>query len=47
MKKYLKYLFALVLLLMLVVPNKVSAVSSSSEYTIESYDIDMVVLEHL
>ena len=46
MKKYLKYLFALILLLMLVVPNKVSAVSSSSEYTIESYGIDMVVNEN-
>jgi len=46
MKKYVKYLFALILLLMIVVPNKVSATSSSREYTIESYNIDMVVNEN-
>ena len=45
MKKCLNYFFALILLLTLIVPNKVFAVSSSREYTIESYDINMVVKE--
>ena len=46
MKKYIKYFLALILLLILVIPNKVSAESSYSEYTIESYDIDMIVNEN-
>ena len=46
MKKYIKYFLALILLLILVIPNKVSAESSYSEYTIESYDIDIIVNEN-
>ena len=46
MKKCFTYIFAFVLLIMMVIPNKVSAAtSSSSDYTIESYDIDMIVNE--
>ena len=44
-KQYLKYFFIFVLLFILSVPNKVFAISSSGGYTIESYDIDMVVNE--
>ncbi len=40
-----KYVFALVLLLMIVIPNKVLAKTNSRDYTIESYDIDMFVNE--
>ena len=46
MKKYLKYIFAFILLLILVVPNKALAITSTDDYTIESYDIDMVVNEN-
>ena len=46
MQKYVKYLFTFILLLILIVPNKVSAKSSLSEYTIENYNIDMVVNEN-
>lgn len=44
-KQCLKYIFAFILLLILVVPNKTLAITSSGNYTIESYDIDMVVNE--
>lgn len=45
-KQYFKFIFAFILLLTVIVPNKVSAVvTSSGGYTIESYDIDMVVNE--
>ena len=54
MKKYLKFFFALILLLVILVPNKIYAMSSYenyrmptySDYTIESYDVDMVVNEN-
>lgn len=46
MKKYLKDILAIVLFIMIIVPNKVSATSSSSGYTITSYNIDMVVNEN-
>lgn len=44
-KQFLKYIFAFILLFILVVPNKALAITSSGNYTIESYDIDMVVNE--
>ena len=44
-KRYLKYIFAFILLVILVVPNKSFAITSSGNYTIEKYDIDMVVNE--
>ena len=47
MKKiYLKFIIAFILLLLIIVPNKVLAITSSGDYTIESYDIDMVVNEN-
>ena len=39
-KQYLKYIFAFILLLILVVPSKAFAITSTGDYTIESYDID-------
>ncbi len=44
-KQFLKYIFVIILLLFIVVPTKSFAISSSGGYTIESYDIDMVVNE--
>ena len=44
-KQYLKYIFAFILSLILVVPNKSFAITSTGAYTIKSYDIDMVVNE--
>lgn len=45
MKKYLKYIFISILLIISIYPNKISAESFSSEYEIKSYNIDMVVNE--
>ena len=45
MRKYLKNILAIILFVIVIVPNKVSATSSSSGYTITSYNIDMVVNE--
>lgn len=45
MKKILKYILAFILLLILVVPNKALATTSSMDYTVESFDIDIVVNE--
>ena len=45
MRKYLKNILAIILFVIVIVPNKVSAISSSSGYTITSYNIDMVVNE--
>lgn len=45
MKKYLKNICTLFFLLVFAFSNKASAVSSSSDYTIQSYDIDIVVNE--
>ena len=44
-KHYLKYVFALILLVIIIVPNNSFAISSLGDYTIENYDIDMVVNE--
>lgn len=44
-KQYLKYIFAFILLFILIEPNKSFAITSSGDYTIEKYDIDMVVNE--
>ena len=44
-KQCLKYIFSLILLLILFIPNKAFAITSLGAYTIESYDIDMVVKE--
>ena len=44
-QKYLIYIIIFILGLIFLVPNKVFAITSSGEYTIESYDIDMVVNE--
>lgn len=44
-KQYFKYIFAFILLVILIIPNKVLAITSSGDYTIENYDIDMVVNE--
>lgn len=46
-QQYLKYVIAFIITLaLLIIPNKVSAATTSSNYTIESYDIDMVVNEN-
>lgn len=44
-KYYIKYIFTLILFLIIVIPTKVSAITSDGDYTIESYDVDMVVNE--
>ena len=44
-KQYLKYIFAFIVLLILVFPNKPFAITSTGDYIIESYDIDMIVNE--
>ncbi len=47
-KQYLKYIFVfivLILLMMFAIPNKTFALTSSGGYTIEGYDINMVVNE--
>ena len=44
-KQYLTYIFVFIFLLMLVVPNNSLAITSAGDYTIESYDINMVVNE--
>ena len=44
-KQYLIYVFVLILLLITIFPNKSFAETATSDYTIESYDIDMVVNE--
>lgn len=44
-KQYLKYIFAFIILFILIVPNKVFGITSSGDYTIESYNIDMIVNE--
>lgn len=44
-KQYLKYIFTFVIALILFIPNNVLAATSSSEYTIKSYNINMVVNE--
>jgi uncharacterized membrane protein len=44
-KKYLKCIFAFILGLMLFASNKVVATTYSSDYTIDSYDINMIVNE--
>ncbi len=45
MRKYLKYILTIIFFVMVIVPNKVSAASSSTGYIITSYNIDMVVNE--
>ena len=37
-KQYLKYIFTVILLVILVIPNKSFAITSSGDYTIESYN---------
>ena len=44
-KQYLKHVFVFILLLFITIPIKSYAITPSDEYTIESYDIDMVVNE--
>ena len=44
-KQYLKYVFVFILLLFIIVPIKSYAITSLGNYTIESYDINMVVNE--
>lgn len=44
-KIYLKFILFFILLLIVVIPNNSFAISSSGGYTVESYDIDMVVNE--
>lgn len=45
-KQYLKCIFAFILLLIIIVPTNSFSISSSGGYTIESYDIDIVVNEN-
>lgn len=45
MKKYLNIFFALMFAFIIIVPNKVFGTTSSSDYFIKSYDIDMIVNE--
>jgi uncharacterized membrane protein YgcG len=44
-QKTIVIIFVLIMLIGLLVPNKVSAISSSGGYTIESYNINMIVNE--
>lgn len=44
-KVYLKFILFFILLLIVVIPNNSFAISSFGGYTVESYDIDMVVNE--
>lgn len=45
-QRYLKYIFALIISLIFLMPNNVSAVGNSYDYTIKTYNIDMVVNEN-
>lgn len=46
MKKHcFKYIFVLFLLYILIVSGKALAITSTGDYTIESYDIEMIVNE--
>ena len=44
-KQYLKYIIFVLILLLCMVPDKVFAITSSGGYTIENYNINMVVNE--
>lgn len=44
-KRCFKYIFAFILLIIVIMPNKSWAITSAGDYTIENYDIDMVVNE--
>lgn len=45
-KRYLKnILIAIGVLIIFMIPNKVSAITSAGEYVIEDYNIDMIVNE--
>ncbi len=45
-KKMILSIFILIVLLGLLIPNETSAISSSGGYTIESYDVNMIVNEN-
>ena len=45
-KVYLKFILFFILLLIVVIPNNSFAISSFGGYTVESYDIDMVVCDY-
>lgn len=44
-KQYLKYIIFVLILLLCMLPNKVFAITSSGGYTIENYNINMIVNE--
>lgn len=44
-KETIKYIFAFTLVVLLLFQGKASAVLATNDYTIEKYDIDMVVNE--
>ena len=44
-KQYLKYILFILTILFCILPNKVFAITSSGGYTIENYNINMVVNE--
>ena len=44
-KQYLKYIIFVLILLLCMVPDKAFAITSSGGYTIENYNINMVVNE--
>lgn len=44
-KQYLKYIILCLILLLCIIPNKIFAIASSGGYTIDNYNINMVVNE--
>ena len=44
-KQYLKYIILCLILLLCIIPNKIFAITSSGGYTIDNYNINMVVNE--
>ncbi len=43
---YLKYICPLIILILLLIPSKTFAITSAGGYTIEGYNIDIVVNEN-
>ena len=43
--EYLKYIILCLILLLCIIPNKIFAITSSGGYTIDNYNINMVVNE--
>lgn len=43
---YLKYICSIIILILLLIPSKTFAITSAGGYTIEGYNIDIVVNEN-